>query len=157
MFDACVRGRRQSLQIVAVTADHCTMGFHNGMLGPRNSFGPFSQSVSAAMAGPWLKASSFHCHVSGSAGPLEPPVLAHARPEGVAHGSEIVEVVRIHVEQHGDGGHDPRSMADCEQRGGRRIIGMFGDNASYGLGATLAGMPAAFDAMLGFASGVGTP
>ena len=32
---------------------------------------------------------------------------------------------------------------------------MFGDDASYGLGATLAGMPAAFDAMLGFASGVG--
>ena len=89
--------------------------------------------------------------------PQDRCVDAHARPEGVAHGSEIVEVVRIHVEQHGDGGHDPRSMADCEQRGGRRIIGMFGDDASYGLGATLAGMPAAFDAMLGFASGVGTP
>ena len=34
---------------------------------------------------------------------------------------------------------------------------MFGDDASYGLGATLAGMDAAFHAMLGFASRVGAP
>ena len=32
---------------------------------------------------------------------------AHPRPEGVAHGAEIVEIVRIHVKQYGDGGHDP--------------------------------------------------
>lgn len=66
MFAACAHSEQRPPW---VTACHCMMGFHNGMFGPRNSFGPFSQSVSAAMAGPWLKASSFHCHVSGSAGP----------------------------------------------------------------------------------------
>ena len=48
-------------------------------------------------------------------------------------------------------------MADGEQRGWRGIAGMLGDDASDGLGTTLAGMPTAFDAMLGFASSVGVP
>ena len=43
------------------------------------------------------------------------------------------------------------------QRGWHGIAGMFGDDASDGVGATLAGVAAAFDAMLGFAPGVGAP
>ena len=39
---------------------YCMIGFHCGMFGPLRSSGPFSQSVNAAMAGPWLNSSSVH-------------------------------------------------------------------------------------------------
>ena len=106
MFTACAHGEQRPPW---ATACHC-ISLHDGLPQRHVRAAQFLRTVL-----PVRKRGDGRALVEGVELPLPyvrfggatACIDAHPRPEGVAHGAEIVEIIRIHVKQYGDSGHDP--------------------------------------------------